>query len=281
MEQRGFEWLRFNMEHVFSLLTVVLTARSLECTNISMSWNLRNSQLIINCTIENLHYAVSIFGPSGALQSLCSSPVNFSNCIVFIRGGHVDQSLLTNTTTFTLDTKDNSRYNGMWKCQHGSRKDRTSIKVKIFKVVQYVTQDQACYERYVTWTLIGFFPTFIICRILFWIPVVKEKMNTNLLPLRTCKALKKFISTIVCRRIVIILISSYFFMMPFIIGFVEKTRCKAPELFTVPGAVCGLFINVVCYLDENDKSDISELPPICENIPMMPVIAAGEVLQDL
>lgn len=116
--------------------------------------------------------------------------------------------------------------------------------------------DHTCYEKFVTWTMIGFFPTFVILRILIWsvalISNVKGKVIKIVLPICTCIRPKKRISAIVCRRITIILISSYFFMMPFIIGVLEKTTCKAPALFSLAGLVCGLLINIVWSEDENN-----------------------------
>ncbi|CAC5421940.1 unnamed protein product [Mytilus coruscus] len=151
-----------------------------------MTWKIRTRQLIIDCKVEHLHFEVSIFGPSSDLQAHCLSPTHNISCTSFNTDGHVKQILQTNTTVYTVEDRDISRFNGIWTCQHGSRKDETSTEVTI----------------------------------------AKEHVTKSLLSLCTCIGTKQVVSTIVCRRVVVILISSYFFIMPFIFGFMEKTRCK-------------------------------------------------------
>lgn len=104
-----------------------------ECVNICMTWKYRHRQLIINCKIERLHFEVSIFGPSSDLQAHCLSPTHNISCTSFNNDGHVEQILQTNTTVYTIYDTDISRLNGIWRCQHGSRKDEISTEVTITK----------------------------------------------------------------------------------------------------------------------------------------------------
>lgn len=241
---------------VLVMFIIFITGTKACESNICLSWTLKTHETLkLICRVGFLHYSVKILGPSGEEEAFCFAPVQHSKCDHFSRG-FVEQNLKTNETIVTF-LHVNSRFNGIWTCEHGVGIGTATTEV----LLTSSNGGQQCIWEFLSWTMIGLLPTFIILRITVWIFLNKLKdsnLYKTLTSFCTCDMIKDKRKKSVCKKGTIIFVTVCFFGMPIIMGLHQRRHCIASEAFFIVGAIIAVTFNLMLNESNVTQEHISE-----------------------
>lgn len=245
---------------------IVMITGTKACDNsLCFWWTMKTDRLKLTCKIRFLHYSVTILNPLGEEELSCIPPLQYSKC--HAAHGIAEQNLKTNETIVTV-WDISSKYNGNWTCLHGFGTGSASVEVFLTSVSGLVKENgNKCIWEFLSWTLIGLLPTFMILRIVTWMCFNRIK-DTNLYKTYSHK-IKDSIKN-VYKRIAYMSMLLYLFGMTILIGAIERGNCTASETFIIVGAIMAVTLNLLSD-DKKEESNSRNNVNAQEEVQMMSV----------
>ena len=88
-----------------------------------LTWSIENNTLILNCKIDKIISAVSIYNPHGVEQAYCLLPYPVPVCFARHKYGRIFQNITTHETIYIMNGNFKEGILGNWSCHHGTNID--------------------------------------------------------------------------------------------------------------------------------------------------------------